>query len=120
MEVLLDDNELISSILEYDKTGDKDINCLYSSVSVEEYVKVVKVDIWETELNQAQIAVSAIKNNLGVCVPGNHKVFIVSSFDMETESPQIVKNEGRRLKNMFLKRFNKKKIRITSNLHFKG
>ncbi len=120
MDVLLDDNRLISSILEYDETGDKDTNCLYSSVPVDEHVKVAKVDIWEAEANQAQIVVSVIKNDLGLCVPGNHKVFIISSFNMETESPQIVKNEGRRLKRMLLKSFKNKGIRITSNLHFKG
>ncbi len=120
MEILLDDNRLISSILEYDETGDKDTSCLYSLVSVEEHVKVIKVDIWQAEFNQVEIVVSAIKNDLGLCVPGNHKVFIASSFNMEAESPQIVKTEGRRLKRILLKSFKNKGIRVTSSLHFKG
>lgn len=119
MKVLLDDKELINGILEFDKAGNTDVTCIFSSVEIEENIKVIQIDIWKTELNRTEIVVSAIKNSSGISVLGNQKVFIVCSFDMEEEA-QAIKDEGRRLKSMLLRNLKNKGIRITSNLHYKG
>ncbi len=120
MITLISDEELCGQISEYNHAEDPEVQYVYSSVQIENEIKVIKVGIWESEMNHADIVVSCIKNSDGVCVLVNNKVFKVCSFDMEEDTSKNVKLEGLRIKKMLAKNFKKNGIRVTSDLRYSG
>lgn len=120
MITLITDEYLCEKIIKYDQSSETEVQCVYSSVTIENEIKVIKVEIWESEMNQADIIVSAIKNCDGVCSLSNNKVFKVCSFNMDVDTLQDIKREGLRIKKMLTKKFKRNGIRITSNLRYRG
>lgn len=118
MKTLISDEELIKKINEFDKNGDHDVYCIYSSIQIDKNIRFLHVTIWDSELDQVDIVVSAIKNKDGISVLGNHKAYVVSSFNLENDTVSAIKEEGKRIKSVLQKKFNNKGIKITSNLHY--
>lgn len=120
MVTLITDEELCEKVIKYDQSTETEVQCIYSSVTTENEIKVIKVEIWESEMNQADIIITAIKNGDGICSLSNNKVFKVRSFNMEIDTLQNIKREGLRIKKMLIKNFKRNGIRITSDLRYRG
>lgn len=120
MVSLITDEDLCRKVIKYDQSIETEIQGGYSSVTIENEIKVIKVEIWESEMNQVDIIVTAIKNCDGICSLSNNKVFKVCSFNMEVDTLQNIKREGLRIKKMLIKNFKRSGIRIISNLRYRG